>query len=144
MLLSFDRARIEIGVLTTPSLGQESEEREDHGNVVLVRREKKCVESAQHCFINLARFRHVFLPAGPDSGAHHVYSRFFHRAEVVVPNEWIRLEEEATMFVGRHVSRAGYWKHASVTIEQMFVDCQWLTAREEFLVVDPEAGVVRE
>ena len=65
-------------------------------------------------------------------------------AEVVVPNVWIGLEEEATMFVRGHVSRAGNWKHLAVAIEEMFIDCQWFAACEECLVVNPKTGVVRE
>src|SRR5262249_27948660 len=136
--------RIEISVLAAPRLGQKREEREDHGYVVLVRGQQKCIERAQRGFINLAGRRHVFLPTGPDSSSDHVDAGFFHRAEIFVPDERVRLEEKATMLIGSHVSRAGDRKDRAVAIEVVFVDREWLAASEQRRVVNPETVYVSE
>ena len=48
------------------------------------------------------------------------------------------------MYVRGHVGRAGNWKHLAIAIEEMFVDCEWLTSRHQRFVVDPKSARVCE
>src|SRR5687768_13550040 len=139
VLLRSDGAPIEIGIETAPRLRKKGEEREDDRNVIPVRGQQKRIERSQYSFVNLAVRRHVFLPTGPNARADHVDARLLHRLEILVPNGGIRFEKKSAMNVGGHVGRARDGKHFAVAIEEIIVDGQWLAARHQRFVVEPEA-----
>src|SRR5258708_1871490 len=124
LLLRLYRFWIEIRICAAPGLWQKGKESEDDGNVVLVRRQQKRVKRSERRFVHTGRgIGHELSPAGPDSGANHVYAGRFHLTKVLIPNERVRLEQKSTMSVGGHVSRAGNRIDLVIAIEEMPIGC---------------------
>ncbi len=106
-LLRRDGLRVEVRVWAAPGLRDEGEEGEDHRDVVAARRKQEGVERPQRWLVEAVGLGHIPRPTRPDAGADHVDSRTLHRGEVAIPDVWVRLEQEATVHVGRHVRCSG-------------------------------------
>src|ERR1700690_2368980 len=98
--------RVEVCVYASKGVRQECEEIKLHRQIVFSRGHQKSFHRSQRAFVGVPFFVAEFVPACPPSGAKHIDTIAADLREVSIPDGDVRMIEEQTLDVTRHIRSA--------------------------------------